>query len=43
MKTWIYTFADGFGCYWYNKPMGKRELAKQEKEHGPLMQVERFK
>lgn len=37
MKTWLYTFADGYGCFWYNKPMGKRELAKKEKEHGRLI------
>ena len=38
MKTWFYSFTDGYGCFWYNKPMGKRELAKKEKEHGRLIQ-----
>ena len=43
MKTWIYVFEDGYGAYWYNKPMGKRDLAKLEKEHGRLISKEQIR
>jgi len=43
MKTYSYDFADGYGCFWYNKPMGKREMARKVKEHGPLVRYEQIK
>ena len=43
MKTWLYMFEDGYGAYWYNKPMGKRDLAKLEKEHGRLVSKEQIR
>lgn len=38
MKCWAYCFEDGYGCFWYNKPMGKREMARKVKEHGRLIE-----